>query len=219
MCLQSQEPAISTFVVSVRWDVVSMNTASESWFKLWCYHELTIVIQFYLDSQTQLYSLWPLSSMLQHVSSKIFNHTTTSRQPFSNFTGFQFIPEFTSRSASLCITYIRGLLHSICLLWLLLALPSCLGKVWGLPPKETSFAPAHACTLEIGRSRSMVQGLGTAFLNRFVAQQQSANSRRNSKHTFSRWTMTSRWLPLSTRLRERLVFYFVRALNAICIVL
>ena len=148
--------------------------------------------------------------MLQHVSSKIFNHTTTSRQPFSNFTGFQFIREFTSRSASSFITYIRGLHHSICLLWLLLVLPSCPGRVWGLPPKETSFAPAHVCSLEIGRSRSMVHSLEhPSWIDLSLNNSQpKANSRRNSKRAFSRWTMTSPSLPISTRLRERLNFLF-----------
>ena len=158
--------------------------------------------------------------MLQHVSSKIFNHTTTSRQPFSNFTGFQFIREFTSRSASSFLTYIRGLHHSICLLWLglLLALPSCPGKVWGLPPKKTSFAPAHVCSLEIGRSRSMVHSLEhPSWIDLSLN-----NSQPIQDETQNVPFLAELWLvhhcPYQRALEKDVIFYFVRALNAICIV-
>jgi len=68
--------------------------------------------------------LLPLTSVL-HVSSKIFNHATTSRPDLSNSTGFQSMPEFTSRSVSSCTIYIPTLQHTVCPPWSHPASPSC----------------------------------------------------------------------------------------------
>ena len=59
----------------------------------------------------------------------------------------------------------------------------------------------------------------TAFQNWSTALQLSENSRQDWKRIFFHWTTTSHILLISTRHRERLVFYIVCATNVICIVL
>ena len=139
-------------------------------------------------------------------------HTTTSRPHCSNFTGFQFIPEFTSRSASSCIQHILQhfttlyvlygltlLLHlaqaesAICL-QRRLHLRSILSEVW-----------------KIELSQPLVPWLGTAFQNRSAIQQLLDNSRQDWKLIFFHLTMTSHLLLISTRHRDRFIFYIVRA--------
>jgi len=55
---------------------------------------------FWLVFLKRLCSHWRLSYTLLHVLLKILNHATKSRPHLSNCTGFQFMPEFSSRSVS-----------------------------------------------------------------------------------------------------------------------
>jgi len=110
--------------------VASMNIVLKSWFKLSYYHELTTALMFLLVFLKRLCSHCRLScTLLQRSSSKIFNHATASRPRFSNCTGFQSMPEFTSRSVSSCTVYTPTLHHTICPPWSHPAPPSCPGRV------------------------------------------------------------------------------------------
>jgi len=114
------------------------------------YHALITAILFWLVFWLKrLCNQWRLTRCC---TSKIFNHATTSRPYFSNCCGSHSMPEFTSRSVSLCTIYTPTLHHTICPPWSHPAPPSCPGSVCDLPPKATSSALDPALSMEIGLS-------------------------------------------------------------------
>jgi len=212
---QSQELATSLAAESVRWGVDSMNIVLKSWIKVSYHHELTTAIMFWLVFLKRLCIAIDVCPTRCCTSKKDFrprDHVTPSLQQL-HCTGFQSMPEFTSRSVLSCTIYTQTLHHTNCHPWSHPAPPSCPGRVCNLFPKATSSAFDPAWSLEIESSQSMVRWPGTAFQNRSAALQLLDNPSHDWKLTCFYLSINSHVLLISTRYRERLFLY------CLCIVL